>query len=216
MIPFDGNALPVLRLALATTADATEQRKALHGVFLDPLNGRLVATDGHRLFMAALPPGVPPLSGPLILRFINPATGAPARKLPASWAAAVLDREALVLRGLGLAGGTLPGELRLEVLSEDFPDVDRILIPILAALPSRTSGTAQITLDPTLLAQWSLGKNPALALTIPGDPHQCLVVTIPALAVPHLGVLMGVNIPAQEPRQCVGTLIPSQFSEQHP
>lgn len=211
MLRFDGDYLTALRLALDTTLPPTDPRGHLTGVCFDFPQGRMVASDGTRAFIAALPPADPEdLPGEaLTLRVVNPATGAPVRKLPPGWLTVNLDLEALALRGW--TRGMVQGEFRLEVVPGTFPAIDRVAAPFLEAVATESAPAgkpAALTLNPALLSGWIVGREPSLGLTLAyndGVPYGALV-TLP-LSIAHLGLVMGMNFPAPDPRQIVGNLV---------
>lgn len=217
MLRFDGDYLTALRLALDTVLPPTDPRDHLTGIHFDFPHGRLIATDGTRAFLAALPPAAPEdLPGEaMTLRAVNPATGAPVRKLPPGWLTVNLDPEAMALRGW--TRPMVQGEFRLEVVPGTFPAIDRVAAPFLEAVATASTPAgkpAALTLNPALLSGWIVGREPSLGLTLAyndGVPYGALV-TLP-LSIAHLGLVMGMNFPAPDPRHVVGKLIPGFTSK---
>lgn len=211
---FQGDHLTALSLALDTVALPTERRTVLAGLLVDFPNGRIVATDGTRLFMAALPPAdtdpadTDPAAPPLVLSVRNQVTGAQVRRLPKSWRTAILDPEALTLRGGG--SGPAGGEFRLEVIPEAYPTTDRIVSPYLAAAGVSSPEAARLVLNPDLLKAWSFGREPCLDIELMlAGTFPALLVTFPHLSIPHLALVMGMSYKPRDPRKIGGTLVPS-------
>ena len=203
---FQGDHLTALSLALDTVALPIEKRTILAGLLLDFPQGRMVATDGHRLFMAALPADTDPADPPLVLTVRNPVTGAQVRKLPKSWKTAILDPEALTLRGGG--SGPAGGEFRLEVIPGSYPFTDRIISPYLAAAELSSQEAARLVLNPDLLKAWSFGREPCLDLAVIGaGTFPALLVTFPYLSIPHLALVMALSYKPRDPRQIGGALV---------
>lgn len=205
-IIFQGGHLTALSLALDTVALPIEKRTILAGLLLDFPQGRMVATDGHRLFMAALPADTDPADPPLVLSVRNPVTGAQVRKLPKSWKTAILDPEALTLRGGG--SGPAGGEFRLEVIPEAYPTTDRIVSPYLAVAGVSSPEAARLVLNPDLLKAWSFGREPCLDMELMlAGTFPALMVTFPHLSIPHLALVMGMSYTPRDPRQIGGALV---------
>lgn len=203
---FQGDHLTALSLALDTAARPIEKRTILAGLLLDFPQGRMVATDGHRLFMAALPADTDPADPPLVLTVRNPVTGAQVRKLPKSWKTAILDPEALTLRGGG--SGPAGGEFRLAVIPEAYPTTDRIVSPYLAVAGVSSPEAARLVLNPNLLKTWSFGREPCLDMGLMrAGTFPALMVTFPHLSIPHLALVMGMSYKPRDPRQIGGTLV---------
>ena len=208
MIQFDHDHLAALRLALDTVATVTEARTTLQGVHFDFPQGRLIATDGVRLFAAALPPedtDAPALPARTFM-VKNAATGAQVRKIPNGWRTAYLDLEALVLRSDPDGRG---GEFRLEEITETFPDTDRVVLPFLGAAGGSGLEVPRLVLNPDLLKGWNCGKQAALSLEFLAKPYPALLVTFPFLALDHLALVAGMAYSPSDPRTIAGGLFPS-------
>lgn len=205
-IIFQGDHLTALSLALDTVALPIEKRTILAGLLLDFPQGRMVATDGHRLFMAALPADTDPADPPLVLSVRNPVTGGQVRKLPKSWRTAILDPEALTLRGGG--SGPAGGEFRLEVIPGAYPTTDRIVSPYLAAAGVSSPEAARLVLNPDLLKAWSFGREPCLDMELLlAGTFPAALLTFPHLSIPHLALVMGMSYKPRDPRQIGGTIV---------
>ena len=208
MIQFDHDHLAALRLALDTVATVTEARTTLQGVHFDFPRGRLLATDGVRLFAAALPPedtDAPALPARTFM-VKNAATGAQVRKIPNGWRAAYLDLDALVLRSDPDGRGA---EFRLEEITENYPDTDRVVLPFLGAAGGSGLDAPRLVLNADLLKGWTCGKPPALSAEFMAKPYPALLVTFPCLSVPHLALAMGMAYSPSDPRAIAGGLFPS-------
>ncbi len=209
MILFQDDHLIALRMALDTVATFREMRTVLAGIHLDFPQGRMVATDGTRLFMAGLPlADTDPEAPPTVLVVRNPVTRAQVRKLPLGWRVAALDLEAGTLRGSG-RGSDTTGEFRVEVVQEVYPTTDRIVRPFLEAAGVPSLEAARLVFNPDLLKAWSFGQEPCLdiELMLTGT-YPALLVTCAHLTIPHLGLVMGMSYQPRDPRKVVGPLIP--------
>ncbi len=197
-IKFVDEFLDGLKVAMETVAK-NDVRSALNGLFFDFNNRRLMASDGHRAFIVALPE-IEDDCESIVVAIKNPITGAQVRKLPNAWQNVTFDFDEMLVSGIA-------GQYKLEKI--DQPYYDKGLIDILKGVikvgPVEDIKTGTV-LNPELLAGWKVGKFPAVGLTIAGE-NRSIIATFPNLTIDHIAIVMPMSYSPTDFRERVGTLI---------
>ncbi len=179
---FMGYDLVALRIALSVTADEKEPSNRLNGLYFDFPHKRLIASDGHRLFMCELP-ACNVRRNPRLFIVRHPVTGKQVHSLPANWSTVLIDADTKSITDRKSKASSLV----LDEVSDTYPDVDG---PVKMAVGNYSAnlGPAQTQVDSRLL---KVGVEGRMAMT---NVSKGVVVTFPNLHVNHFLLVMGVNI----------------------
>ena len=179
---FMGYDLVALRIALSVTADEKALKRRLQGLYFDFPHKRLIASDGHRLFMCELP-ACNTSSDPRLFIVRHPVTGKQVHSLPANWKTVLVDVDTASITDRGSKASSFV----LDEVKDAYFDVDR---PAKAAMENYQAdlGPAQARVDSRLL---KVGVDGQMVMT---NVHEGVVITFHNLRINHFLLVMGISI----------------------